>query len=88
LDPLLRCILSSIQKLTYTIESKATYETLPILVKAGLKIFYFTGDQDAIVPITGTIYWFDKYRKEKDVAIKRSWRPWVTDDQNISGMIW
>ena len=60
------------------------------MIKAGLKIFYFTGDQDAIVPITGTLFWVDKYRKDPNSgeAIKKSWRPWVTGDQNISGMLW
>ena len=53
-----------------------------------MKVFYFTGDQDAIVPITGTLFWFDRYRKDYGVAIKRSWRPWVSVNQNISGMIW
>lgn len=61
---------------------------LPNLVRAGLKIFYFTGDLDAIVPITGTLFWFDKYRKDYAMAIKHSWRPWVSKDQNISGMLW
>ena len=65
-----------------------SYFYLPNLVKAGLKIFYFTGDQDAIVPITGTLFWFDKYRKEFLMPIKKSWRPWVSVNQNISGMVW
>jgi serine carboxypeptidase-like clade 2 len=58
------------------------------LVKAGLKIFYFSGDNDAIVPIQGTLYWFNKYRSDFKMAIKRSWRPWVSKDQNIAGMLW
>jgi serine carboxypeptidase-like clade II len=51
-------------------------------------VFYFSGDLDAIVPITGTLFWFDKYRKDFGMAIKHSWRPWVTNSQNISGMLW
>lgn len=69
-------------------QSKATYSTIPTLVKAGLKIFYFSGDNDAIVPIQGTLYWFNKYRLDYKMPIKRSWRPWITGDQEISGMLW
>jgi hypothetical protein len=35
----------------YTVEPLGTYYTLPKLVKAGLKIIYYSGDNDAIVPI-------------------------------------
>ncbi len=69
-------------------ESRTSYFYLPTLIKAGLKVFYFSGDVDAIVPIQGTIYWVDKYRKEYSMNIKRSWRPWVSVNQNISGMVW
>ncbi len=69
-------------------ESRASYSTLPTLAQAGMKIFYFTGDLDAIVPIQGTLYWFDKYRKDYGMTIRRSWRPWVSVNQNISGMVW
>jgi serine carboxypeptidase-like clade 2 len=76
--------------INYTVESSQTYTILPGLAKAGLKIFYYSGDVDAIVPITGTIWWFDKYRIDFGVAIKNHWRPWITPnkDQNISGMVW
>jgi len=49
---------------------------------------YFSGDFDAVTPITGTIYWFDKYKLDYQSAIKKSWRPWVAQSQNISGMVW
>lgn len=53
-------------------------------------MFYFSGDVDAIVPITGTLWWFDKLRTEFKKPIKRHWRPWITpsQDKNISGMVW
>ena len=71
-----------------------SYGLLPELIKSGIRIFYFSGDLDAIVPITGTVYWFDKFRTEFGQAVRRSWRPWITKDklftnnQNISGMVW
>jgi serine carboxypeptidase-like clade 2 len=64
------------------------------MVEAGLRIFYYSGDLDAIVPITGTVFWFDQFRTHSGHAVKRSWRPWITRDksfknnQNISGMVW
>lgn len=71
-----------------------SYNLLPELIKNGLRIFYFSGDLDGIVPITGTVFWFDKFRTQFGQAVKRSWRPWITKDkdfpnnQNISGMVW
>jgi serine carboxypeptidase-like clade 2 len=57
-------------------------------VKVGIKIIYYSGDLDSVVPITGTLSWFDKYRSDNKIAIKKNWRPWVTKAQNISGMVW
>jgi serine carboxypeptidase-like clade II len=59
-------------------EREASYGYLPELVKSGLRIFYYSGDLDAIVPITGTIHWFDEFRTQFGHAVKRSWRPWIT----------
>jgi serine carboxypeptidase-like clade 2 len=59
-----------------------------MLIKEGLKVFYYSGDQDAIVPLEGTKYWFQQYRNQFGAAIKKSWRPWVTANQTISGMLW
>jgi len=43
-----------------------------------------------MVPIQGTLYWFNKYRTDYKMPIKRSWRPWIKNikDQNIAGMLW
>ena len=75
-------------------ERDAPYGLLPELIKAGLRITYYSGDVDAIVPITGTVRWFDEFRGQFGHAVKRSWRPWITkqknfqNNQNISGMVW
>lgn len=74
-------------------EREGTIGLLPELIKS-LKIFYYTGDLDGIVPITGTVSWFDRFRLEQGRAVKKSWRPWITQsdkfpmNQNISGMVW
>lgn len=41
-----------------------------------------------MVPITGTKFWLREFIEEHKKPIKRPWRPWVTRDQNISGMVW
>jgi serine carboxypeptidase-like clade 2 len=76
------------QTLNYEVDQGAVFNILPMLIKEGLKIIYYSGDQDAIVPLEGTMYWFQEYRKQFGAPIKKSWRPWVTASQNISGMLW
>lgn len=36
---------------------EASYYAYPILMKAGVKVMVYSGDADAIVPITGTVAW-------------------------------
>lgn len=70
-------------------ESSATYFDIPSLVKYGLKVHYFSGDFDAMVPIQGTIYWLKQYRSDFGASVKRNWRPWSIDGGNtFAGMIW
>ena len=70
-------------------ESSGTYFDIPSLVKYGLKVHYFSGDFDAMVPIQGTIYWLKQYRSDFGASVKRNWRPWSIDGGNtFAGMIW
>ena len=34
------------------------------------------------------MYWFEQYRLDRGVGIKKSWRPWVAQGQDIAGMVW
>ena len=34
------------------------------------------------------MWWFQQYRNQFGAAVKKSWRPWITNSQNISGMVW
>lgn len=43
--------------LNYTVNPEGSYYIYPILIKAGLKVLVYSGDADAIVPITGTVAW-------------------------------
>ncbi|KAJ7520944.1 hypothetical protein O6H91_19G031300 [Diphasiastrum complanatum] len=51
-----------------------TYHTL---LQSGIEIFVFSGDVDAIVPVTGTRSWISKLKLE----IKKEWRPWFVNSQ-------
>ena len=57
-------------------------------MKAGLKIFYYSGDVDSMVPIQGTLSWFQRYRRDFGISVKKNWRPWLTPDKQFAGMIW
>ena len=41
----------------YVMNKNASYHLYPILMKAGYRIWVYSGDVDADVPITGTINW-------------------------------
>jgi len=60
----------------YTKLEQQSYWTYPNLIAAGLKIVIFSGDTDAAVPITGTLYWIDLLRKERNLGTIEMWRPW------------
>lgn len=74
--------------ISYTIESSATYYDILPLVRYGLKIHYFSGDFDAMVPIQGTLFWLKQFRSDFGASVKRSWRPWSADGKTLGGMIW
>lgn len=70
-------------------ESRAAYTTLPNLVKYGLKIYYYSGDFDAMVPIQGTIDWLKRYRSDFGASVKKNWRTWSADSgKSFAGMVW
>jgi serine carboxypeptidase-like clade 2 len=47
------------------------------LILQGVKILVYSGDIDAIVPITGTRAWLSKL----NLPIVQSWIPWTLDQQ-------
>jgi serine carboxypeptidase-like clade 2 len=59
------------------------------MVKYGLKIYYYSGDFDGLVPIQGTLDWLKRYRGSYGATVKKSWRVWSADDgKSTSGMVW
>ena len=55
-----------------------TYEAL---IDAGLEMVVFSGDVDAIVPVTGTKNWLAKLGLE----VKTPWTPWTDSEGQVGG---
>ena len=49
---------------TYVAFPNASYWIYPLLMKEKLKIWVYSGDIDADVPITGTKYWLERLREQ------------------------
>ena len=41
-----------------------------------------------MVPIQGTLFWLQKYRRDYGASVKRNWRPWVYGKNRLGGMVW
>jgi len=77
----------------YTKNENSSYHMYPILMRAGYRIWVYSGDVDANVPITGTINWLQKLREDFHVKIDRPWREWWIrgrnkDEDQVAGMVW
>ena len=51
------------------------------LMRSKLKILVYSGDVDAIVPLTGTRRWI----KRLGLAVLEPWRPWKSSTQQPGG---
>ncbi len=58
----------------YTMFANASYWLYPILIKENLRIWIYSGDVDANVPITGTLRWLDLLREEAGLPVLDPWR--------------
>lgn len=52
-----------------------------LLAVDGLDILVYSGDVDAIVPVTGTRSWIHDFKLE----VKERWRPWFSATQQVGG---
>jgi serine carboxypeptidase-like clade 2 len=77
----------------YKMNSSASYGLYPILIKAGLRIWIYSGDVDANVPIVGTLRWIELMKDVNGIPVVEPWREWwapglhVHEDQ-MAGMVW
>lgn len=60
--------------LHYIMNSNASMWIYPIMMQAGLRVWVFSGDVDADVPITGTLKWLQLLREEQGLPILEPWR--------------
>jgi len=76
----------------YIMFANASYWLYPKLVKE-LRVWIYSGDVDADVPIDGTLTWIDRFREEFGLPTEQPWREWwipgqhVHEDQ-VGGMTW
>lgn len=54
--------------------ANASYWIYPILMKEKLRIWIYSGDVDADVPITGTLRWIEKFKEEYGLPVIDPWR--------------
>ncbi|CAN6196227.1 unnamed protein product [Urochloa humidicola] len=57
--------------------------TLSWLVNSGLRVWLYSGDMDAVCPITATRYSV----KDLNLAITEPWRPWYTPANEVGGYV-
>lgn len=58
----------------YVMFANASYWIYPILMKEKLRIWIYSGDVDADVPITGTLRWIEKFKEEYGLPVIDPWR--------------
>lgn len=46
---------------SYKRDNRGSLYLYPKLLRAGIRVLKFSGDVDAIVPITGTLYWINNF---------------------------
>jgi serine carboxypeptidase-like clade 2 len=77
----------------YKMFANASYWLYPIMMKEKIRIWVYSGDVDADVPITGTLRWLDMLREEQGLPIVDPWREWWVPgfhkhEDQVGGMVW
>ena len=58
----------------YIMFENASYWIYPIMMKEKIRVWVYSGDVDADVPITGTLTWIERFREEQGLPIIDPWR--------------
>ncbi|GMH85446.1 hypothetical protein TrST_g499 [Triparma strigata] len=72
---------SSVVDYSYEDLLSSMLPTYTSLIGAGLELVVFSGDVDAIVPVTGTLNWL----AELDLDIVTPWAPWTDSSGQVGG---
>lgn len=77
----------------YFVGENQSYWIYPELIKEKLRIWVYSGDLDADVPITGTLTWLKRLREDYHLPIEEPWREWWVPgkhkhEDQVGGMIW
>ncbi|CAM6105507.1 unnamed protein product [Calypogeia fissa] len=70
-------VCSDIVRYSYSDLLSSVIPVYDILLKSGIQILIFSGDTDAIVPVTGTRAWINTL----NLNITRDWRPYYVNSQ-------
>jgi len=54
--------------------SNASLWLYPIMIKENLRVWVYSGDVDANVPIDGTLAWLDRLREDAGLPVIDPWR--------------
>lgn len=77
----------------YKMFANASYWIYPHLLKSGLRVWVYSGDVDADVPITGTLSWIRRLKEEVGLPVVHPWREWWVHgvhkhEDQVGGMVW
>jgi serine carboxypeptidase-like clade 2 len=77
----------------YKVGENQSYWVYPLLIKEKLRIWVYSGDLDADVPITGTLTWLKRLREDYHLPVELPWREWWVNgvhehEDQVGGMVW
>jgi serine carboxypeptidase-like clade 2 len=77
---------------TYHSFANASYWIFPILMRE-IRVWIYSGDVDADVPIPGTIFTITSLREDHGIPIVEPWREWWVKgfhehEDQVGGMVW
>ena len=77
----------------YKVGEEQSYWVYPLLIKEKLRVWVYSGDLDADVPITGTLIWLKRLREDYNLPVEEPWREWWVKgvhkhEDQVGGMTW
>ncbi|CAD8084365.1 unnamed protein product [Paramecium sonneborni] len=77
----------------YKENPKGSYYLYEEIIKNQIRVLIYSGDVDAVVPVTGTMFWIDKLQQELSLITLKPWRSWYVpqirevDPNQIAGYV-